>query len=79
VYVAPRWRRQGIAKGMLSAIVERLRTYSNLDHVILHVSTDQDAPRQLYASLGFETFGCERRAFKIGDEYIDQEQMVLWL
>jgi len=79
VYVAPDYRRQGIAKSMMSAVIERLRTYPDLDHVVLHVSTDQDAARRLYASLGFETIGCERRAFKIGNEYVDQEQMVLWL
>lgn len=79
VYVAPHWRGKGIAKSMLSAIIERLRTYPGLDHVMLHVSTDRDAARGLYASLGFETIGRERRAFKIGDEYVDQEQMALWL
>ena len=79
VYVAPHYRRQGIARRMLAVVIERLRTYLDLDHVVLHVSTDRDAPRRLYASLGFETIGCERRAFKIDDEYVDQEQMVLWL
>ena len=79
VYVVPHYRRQGIAKSMLSVIIERLRTYVDLDHVVLHVSTDRNAARSLYASLGFETIGCERRGFKIGDEYVDQEQMVLWL
>ena len=79
VYVVPHYRGKGIAKSMLSVIIERLGTYSDLDHVVLHVSTDQDAARRLYASLDFETFGCERRAFRIGNEYVDQEQMALWL
>jgi hypothetical protein len=30
----------------------------------------------LYRSLGFESFGCERKALKIGGRYIDEENMV---
>jgi len=79
VYVTSAWRGKGVARRMLSAILERLRTYADLDHVVLHVTSDQAAARSLYASLGFETFGHERRAFKVGDELIDQDLMVLWL
>jgi hypothetical protein len=28
-------------------------------------------------SLGFRSFGCERRALKIGQRYVDEEHMVL--
>ena len=79
VYVTPAYRGRGFARRMLSAIIERLRTYADLDHVVLDVTSDQNAARNLYTSLGFETIGHERRAFKIGDEFIDQDQMVLWL
>jgi hypothetical protein len=47
--------------------------------VLLHVTTGQEAARRLYASLGFETIGHEKRAFKLGNEYLDQDEMVLWL
>jgi ribosomal protein S18 acetylase RimI-like enzyme len=79
VYVTSAWRGRGVARRLMSAILERLRTYTDLDHVVLHVTADQDAARRLYASLGFERFGHEERALKIGDEFIDQDQMVLWL
>jgi len=79
VYVTTALRGRGVARRLMSAILERLRTYNDLDHVVLHVTADQDAARRLYASLGFERFGHERRAFKIGEEFIDQDQMVLWL
>lgn len=79
VYVTQAWRGKGVARRMLSALLERLRNYADLDHVVLHVTSDQAAARNLYASLGFETFGHERRAIKLGDEFIDQDQMVLWL
>lgn len=79
VYVTRAWRGQGLARRILAAILDRLRAYSDLDHVVLHVTTGQAAAQRLYTSLGFETIGRERRAFKIADEYVDQDQMVLWL
>lgn len=79
VYVTPEFRGRGIARQMLSTILDRLRTYPTLDHVLLHVSDSQAGARHLYESLGFETCGHERRAHKIGDEYVDQYQMVLFL
>ena len=79
VYVTTAWRGKGVALRMVSAILDRARTYPDLDHLVLHVSSSQDKARRLYASLGFETFGHERRAFKIGEEYVDQDQMALWL
>lgn len=79
VYVTPAWRGKGVARRMISAILDRLRTYADLDHVVLHVTSGQGAARDLYLSLGFEVFGHERRALRVGDEYLDQDQMVLWL
>ncbi len=79
VYVTPEWRGKGVARAMMTAILDRVRAYGDLDHVVLHVTADQGAARQLYLSLGFETFGHERRAFQIGDEYLDQDLMVLCL
>jgi ribosomal protein S18 acetylase RimI-like enzyme len=79
VYVKPEWRGRGIARQMLAAILDRLRSYPTLDHVLLHVSDSQARARRLYESLGFETCGHERRAHKIGDDYVDQYHMVLFL
>ena len=79
VYVKPEWRGRGIARQMLSAILDRLRSYPTLDHVLLHVSDSQAGARRLYESLGFETCGHERRAHKVGGDYVDQYQMVLFL
>jgi hypothetical protein len=46
---------------------------------MLSVVTTQDAAISLYRSLGCESFGCERRALKIGDRYLDEENMVLFV
>jgi RimJ/RimL family protein N-acetyltransferase len=79
VYVTPEWRGKGVARRMMASTLDLLRSYFDLDHVVLHVTSGQDAARDLYVSLGFEAFGHERRAFRVNNEYLDQEQMVLWL
>jgi RimJ/RimL family protein N-acetyltransferase len=35
--------------------------------------------RALYRAAGFEVFGVERRALRVGDRYFDEEHMVLHL
>jgi hypothetical protein len=40
------------------------------------VATTQQAARQLYRSFGFETFGTEPAALKVGSDYIDEDYMV---
>jgi ribosomal protein S18 acetylase RimI-like enzyme len=79
VYVRVNYRRQGIGRALFSALLERIKTLPGLEQVILTVSSRQVAAKALYRSLGFETFGVERAAFKIGDQYFDEEYMVLRL
>ena len=43
------------------------------------VSSSQIAAKKLYRSLGFESFGVEEKALKIGDQYLKEEYMVLRL
>jgi ribosomal protein S18 acetylase RimI-like enzyme len=47
--------------------------------VRLLVATTQAAAMGLYQALGFRSFGCERRALKIGERYVDEDHMVLYL
>jgi hypothetical protein len=43
------------------------------------VSVPQEAARRLYSALGFEVYGYEKRALKVGATYVDEEHRVLWL
>jgi ribosomal protein S18 acetylase RimI-like enzyme len=47
--------------------------------VTLSVSVPQEAARRLYRALGFEVYGYEKHALKVGETYVDDEHMVLWL
>lgn len=79
VYVTPSARGQGIAKMLMAALLGRVRSYPGLEQITLAVSHTQEAARKLYRSLGFEVWGYERHALKVGGQYTDFEHMVLYL
>jgi ribosomal protein S18 acetylase RimI-like enzyme len=77
VYVNQDWRGKGIARVLLSEIIERARAKPEVEQLLLAVAVGQDSAKQLYESLGFEVYGREPRAIKLGDRYVDEELMVL--
>jgi len=79
VYVTAAARGQGLAKAMLTLLLDRVRRYTGLEQVSLGVSVPQEAARQLYSALGFEMYGYEKHALKVGETYVDEEHRVLWL
>lgn len=79
VYVTEGARGRGIGKTLLEALIERAKTYPDLEQLSLGVTTEQAAARRLYASFGFEVWGLERRALKLPDRYVDEEYRVLRL
>jgi ribosomal protein S18 acetylase RimI-like enzyme len=62
----------------MQEMIRLLRSRPGLEQVALGVSTTNVAAKRLYESLGFEIYGRENRALKIGDEYVDEELMVLY-
>ena len=79
VYVRANYRGRRLGRGLLVALLERVKKLRGLEQVSLSVSSTQKAAKKLYRSLGFESFGVEDKALKIGDQYLDQEYMVLRL
>ena len=77
VYVSERWRAKGVGRMLLTELLQQAKTQSGLERITLNVATRQTAAVRLYSALGFESFGCERHALKVGDVYVDEEQMVL--
>ncbi len=76
VYVDQAQRGQGIARRLMSEVLERAKSVADLDHIILTVSDQQTAAKSLYSSLGFTVFGHERCALKVGDTYVDEDYMI---
>jgi ribosomal protein S18 acetylase RimI-like enzyme len=77
VFVKPAARGRGIARSLMHAAIEHAKAIDGLDMVMLTVSVDQPAPRKLYESLGFRSFGVEPKGIKIGNQAHDEEHMVL--
>ncbi len=79
VYVAPEARGAGVGRALIAEAIARSRTLPGLEQIQLSAGAGTVAGR-LYASLGFQLFGLERRAIKLTDgTYVDEEHMVLFL
>jgi len=76
VYVKREHRGAGAGRQLLAELLRLAAQIGGLERVILTVGTDQAAARKLYASAGFEVFGHERHALKLGDGYVDEDYMV---
>ncbi len=79
MYVAPEARGQGLGRALLVELIARARQLPGLEQLHLSVVTRQLAARKLYESCGFVCYGLERWAFKLGDEYLDDEHLMLYL
>lgn len=63
----------------MSFTLDRITGYPDLKQVTLAVAAEQKAAWRLYCSAGFEEFGLEHAALKIGNRYVDEHWMVLQL
>ena len=78
VYVRPESRGKGVDSALMKEIVRRARELHGLEQITLVASANLPAQR-LYKALGFESYGLEPHSLKIGNEYVDDVLMVLWL
>ena len=79
MYVAPEARGGGVGKSLLEELIRRAREADGLEQIHLAVVTDNSSARKLYTSLGFEVYGTEPYALKVGGKYYDEDLMVLRL
>ncbi|MGH9823610.1 MAG: GNAT family N-acetyltransferase [Blastocatellia bacterium] len=79
VYVSPLQRRSGLARGLLTKVIETVKQDSSIEQILLSVATVQTAAIQLYRCVGFERYATEPRALKVGSTYIDEDHMILRL
>lgn len=77
LYVRPEYRSRGIARALLVEAIARARRLPDLKQLLLGVVVTQTTAKRLYESLGFTVYGREPHAVKIGDEYFDEEFMLL--
>jgi ribosomal protein S18 acetylase RimI-like enzyme len=78
VYVSEGCRGKGVGRALLGELIGLVQLLPGMEQVALAVSSQNAGAKSLYESLGFEVYGCERRALKIGDAYVDEDLMVLY-
>ena len=77
VYVSAQHRGRGIARALLSRLLEIAKQDSSLEQIVLSVATRQTGAKRLYESFGFEKYGTEPNALKVGSAYTDEDHMIL--
>lgn len=77
VYVAPPWRKRGVAGALMQAVIEAAR--DEVEQLLLAVVAGNDGAMALYRRLGFEVYGVEPRALKSEKGYVDEALMVRFL
>ena len=77
--MTPERRGEGIGRKILQMVLEYGGRAEGLEQILLSVTTTQASAQALYCALGFVSFGREPRALKIGEQFVDEEYMVLHL
>jgi len=63
----------------MEEILRRAQLQSDLEQVTLAVASGQAAARKLYLQLGFQIYGREPQALRVGEVYADEDLMTLLL
>lgn len=79
MYVQQEAQGRGVGRALLEHAIAAARTQPDLDQLMLAVGSTNKAAQQLYQSLGFQTYGTEPRALRLGDQYLDECLMLLRL
>ena len=74
MYVRPAARGTGLARLLVETVLAHAR--ERVELIELSVVAENRVAYRLYASLGFEPYGLERRALKIDGRYWDEALMV---
>lgn len=79
LYTLPSARGQGVARALMQAVIDYATQQPELEQLRLAVVTTALSARNLYRSLGFQTYGLDPRTLKLGEHYWDEEMMLLEL
>lgn len=79
LYTDTRHRGQGLGKRLLLTAIDQCRHVGDLESLHLSVGGESPTAKALYTSVGFEVYGREPSALRLGARYIDVELMSLRL
>lgn len=79
MHVAAEHQGKGYGRALLVAALDRARQIPGLELIGLSVESTNEPARSLYGSMGFQTYGVERRALLVAGVYFDEDLMALVL
>ncbi|MDA0782462.1 MAG: GNAT family N-acetyltransferase [Proteobacteria bacterium] len=75
VYTEPDYRKQGVARASIQAVVDHAK--SNVEQLHVTCVTSNLSALKMYKEFGFSIYGTEPSALKIGNNFFDEHLMVL--
>ena len=79
MYVDPGFRRRGIGRALLGAVIDHARAMGDVRQLRLGVNADNTGARQLYEAVGFSCFGVEPDALHVDGRFYGEAHYVLRL
>ena len=79
MYIAAEAHGRGHGRALMGEAVSRASSMPGLEQISLGVISGNEYARNLYISLGFESYGLEKRAIVVDGDYHDDELMQLFL
>ena len=79
MYVTPKARANGYGKLLITELLKRATELPEIQQIHLQVMSTNTAAIKLYEHFKFESYGLEKRALKMGDDYYDENYMALML
>ena len=77
MYVSNEFRGNGIAKKLISELINRVKKLKSIEQINLTVISNNENAKKLYENFGFKTFGSEKNAIKWKGKYFTEDQMNL--
>ena len=79
MFVEPEQRGKGLGGKLLNLVIEHAHKTMKARSLLISVEATNTSARALYEKHGFKKWGTEPRAMKVGESFLDEDQMVLLL
>jgi ribosomal protein S18 acetylase RimI-like enzyme len=79
MYVTSSQRGRGFGRELVKTAIQQAEELENVEQIYLTVNASNEPARKLYSSLGFKTYGVDKKAMVIDGTYHDEELMVLFV
>jgi ribosomal protein S18 acetylase RimI-like enzyme len=77
MHVSSSFRRQGVGGALLDHAIQFTRQLGGIKTIKLSVTANNQDAVRLYLSRGFKSYGLEPDAINVGEEYLDEEYLIL--